>query len=176
MGKEKGLIEIRIAGLNEGVYTYTFTFHASDFVNPDLSEPELCNEIRASVVLNKTDNDITADIETTTVAELSCDICLAPLKRTLTGQYRVFFVFGDPVSDIDEHEENYRVLDRNTVSVDLTEDVRETLLLSKPMKTVCIDNPECSMYLDSTDRAPDNESDAKSPWKESLAKLKNKYH
>lgn len=176
MGKEKGLLEIRIAGLSEGIYEYDFTCQASDFTNPELAEPGFSKEIRTRVVANKTDSEITIDIETKTLAEFNCDICLAPLKKELTGMYRVFFVFGEPGSVSEEQSEGYRVLDRNASVIDLTEDVRETLLLSKPLKVVCIDNPECSVYREDGAEHSEERYGAKSPWQESLEKLKNKYH
>ncbi len=175
MSKEKGVIEIRIAGLSEGEYAYDFTCKASDFKNPDLAEPGFSNEILVHVVANRTDSEITVDIETKTVAELSCDICLAPLQKELAGKYRVFFVFGEPGNENEEADDNYRVLDRNASVIDLTEDVRETLLLSKPLKAVCTDNPECSVYHKNETGPSNEEPEAKSPWQESLQKLKNKY-
>ena len=175
MSKEKGVVEIRIAGLSEGVYEYDFTCKASDFRNPDLAEPGFCNEILVKVVANKTDSEITVDIETKTVAELSCDICLAPLQKEVAGMYRAFFVFGEPENEKEETDDNYRMLDRNASAIDLTEDVRETLLLSKPLKAVCTDNPECSVYHENESDTSNGELEAKSPWQESLEKLKNKY-
>ena len=174
--REKGVIEIRISGSSEGVYEYEFICKASDFKNPELGEPGFCNDIHVKVVANKTDSEITVDIETKTFAELSCDICLAPLKKEVAGTYRVFFVFGEPEGNIEEQEENYRVLDRNASVIDLTEDVRETLLLSKPLKAVCTENPECSMYREDDAEHSEEKHGAKSPWQESLEKLKNKYH
>ena len=176
MGKEKRLLEIGIAGLSEGIYEYDITCRASDFTNPELAEPGFSNEIRAKVVANKTDSEITIDIETKTVAEFSCDICLAPLKRELTGTYRIFFVFGEPGGVSEKQSESYRVLDRNASAIDLTEDVRETLFLSKPLKAVCIDNPECSIYREDGTAHSGQKHEAKGPWQESLEKLKNKYH
>lgn len=176
MSKETGVIEIRIAGLSEGIYEYDFTCKATDFKNPELAEPGFCNAIDVKVVANKTDNDIIVDIVTKTVAELTCDICLAPLKKEVAGIYRVFFVFDEPGSNTEGFDENYRILDRNASSVDLTEDVRETLLLSKPLKVVCEDNPKCSVYHDGAPGSPEDEPEEESPWQESLKKLKKKYH
>lgn len=176
MSKEKEMIEIRIAGLSKGVYEYGFTCKALDFKNPELAEPSFCNEIRAKVVVNKTDSEIIVDIETKTVAELSCDICLAPLRREVAGTYRVLFVFGELDSNTEEQDENYRMLDRNASFINLTEDVRETLLLSKPLKVICTNNPECSLYHGNRADALEEEKETKSPWQESLEKLKNKYH
>ncbi len=144
MSREKEIITLRIAGLSEGVHEYTFLCLASDFKDPELGDPSFCNDIHVRAVANKTESEITVDIETETVVDLNCDICLEPLKKALSGSYRIFFVFGG--SDAGEENENYRTLDRNASEIDLTEDVRETLLLSKPVKAVCTGNPQCAVY------------------------------
>lgn len=176
MSRKKEVIEIRIAGLNEGIHEYDFTCSAADFKNPELAEPAFCNEIHVKAVANKTESEITVDIETKTIAEFSCDLCLAQLKREITGMYRVFFVFGEPGRDAEDTDDNYRVLDRNASVIDLTEDVRETLLLSKPLKAVCVDNLQCTVYHEDESGNHDVEKRSKSQWQESLEKLKNRYH
>ncbi len=175
MGKDKGLIEVRIAGLSDGVYEYDFVFRASDFEKPPLAEPEFCHELHAAVRVSKTESEITVEIETKTVAEFTCDICLAPLKKELRGFYRLFFVFGDNAHR-GEKDGDFRVLDRNASSIDLTEDVRETLLLSKPLKMVCTDNPACAMYQQKMVEETGESKEPQSSWKESLEKLREKYN
>jgi len=171
---EKGFIGIRIAGLSEGVHEYDFVCKASDFKNPELAEQAFCNEIQVRITADRTERKMTVDIETKTIAEFSCDRCLEPLKKELTGKYRILFAFSDTGARSEESDENYRTLDRNAVTVDLTEDVRETLLLSKPVKVVCTDESACTLYQESSLRHADHESETVSPWKESLEKLKRK--
>ena len=168
MRKEKGLIAIRIAGLSEGVHEYDFTCSATDFKDPELNCPEFRNGIRVRVVAQKTDSEIIVDIETATLAEFSCDICLAPVRRELTGSYRIVFVYSE---NREEQEGEYRPLEHNALSIDLTEDVRETLLLSLPMKVVCTGNPDCGVYTNEADER----SEEKNAWQESLEKLKGKF-
>ena len=174
MSRDKGIITLRIAGLSEGVHEYAFSCRAADFKNPELGDPCFCSDIHVSAVARKTESEITVDIETGTVVDLSCDICLEPLKKELSGSYRIFFVFGG--SDAGEEDENYRILDRNASEIDLTEDVRETLLLSKPIKTVCTGNPQCAVYHEDENGTDEKPKESMSRWRESLEQLKNKYH
>jgi len=179
MGKAKGLIEIRTAGLSEGVHEYTFTCRAEDFKNPELDCPELRNDILVRVVANRTETEIIADIETATQAEFSCDICLAPVPLRLEGRYRVVFVYGGEPREL-ESEEDYRTIEHGAPSIDLTEDVRETLLLSRPVKVVCRDNPECGIFTNDatagTGEKEEEQQQEKNSWQESLEKLKNRFH
>jgi uncharacterized protein len=71
-------------------------------------------------------------------------------------------------------DDDHRQIDLNTATIDLTEDVRETLLLSLPMKVTCIGNPNCRIYGSESEKY-DSCTDDKSSWQESLEKLKNKY-
>lgn len=172
MRKEKPLIEIRPAALSEGLNEFDFTCMAAEFKDPKLEEAGFTGPVRVKVTAVKAVDEIDVTITTEASAAFSCDLCLAPLQRTLEGTYRLFFGWGNPP---EESDEEYRSLDRNAVSIDLTEDVRETVLLSRPMKVTCIDNPECRVYGRDEEEEDDIPGQENSSWKESLEKLKGKY-
>lgn len=174
MRKEKALIEIRIAGLMQGSHTFDFTCRTEDFMDKGLNDAVFSRDISVQVIAEKTENEITVIIRTATTADVTCDICLAPLERELTGEYRIDYLFDTEPENPENSDEDYRMIDRNAISIDLTEDVRETLLLSVPMKVTCTDNPDCRLFVGNTepDDTPENEN---SSWQDSLEKLKNKY-
>lgn len=173
MPKEKALIEVRLAGLSQGIHEFGFTCSAGDFDDPALGEAGFSEGISVHVVLDKNEDEISVTLETSATADRSCDLCLTPVRLDLDGTYRITYVYDQRQGDGSEQDGEFRVIDRNTVSIDLTEDVRETLLLSVPMKVTCTDYPDCHPYRqeppEGTVRTPD------SPWQESLEKLKNKY-
>ena len=176
MRKEKSLIEIRIAELNQGVHEYTFTCKASDFKNPEIEEPAFNGDIQVTVSAKKTDTEIVTAIETVTDAELNCDICLAPVHRRLSGQFTIFFVFGNQGNEEHETDGEYRTLPQSATAIDLTEDVRETLLLSLPVKVVCEAYPECSALRTDEETQTEDDQTQNSNWKASLQELKHKFH
>jgi len=170
MPKEKALIEIRLAGLSLGVHEFDFTCEAGDFNDPSLTEAGFSKNISVRVVVERNENEISVSLETAASAELACDICLAPVTIELEGSFRVSYIYEQEPGQEEDDSEEYRLIDRNAVSIDLTEDVRETLLLSVPMKVTCTGNPDCRLYRENEADSADDSS-----WQESLEKLKNKY-
>ena len=171
MSKERALIEIRLAGLSLGKHEFGFTCKAGDFNDPAVSEAGFSDGISVKAVVDKNDDEITVSLETAAKAAPSCDLCLAPVTLELKGTYRIYYIFEQAPGQVENEE--YRLIDSNAVSIDLTEDVRETLLLSVPMKVTCTDNPDCHVYRQ--DRQEDADGTSDSSWQESLEKLKNKY-
>ncbi len=174
MRKGHGVIEIRISGLAPGRHVETFTCRATDFSEPGLTDPAFSGDIHVTVELDKSDREIAAKILTSTVASLSCDACLAPVRQEITGEYSVLFRTGDPEEEGTEDDEEFRSLPQNASALDLTEDVRETLLLSLPTKVSCERYPEC--LEDTATTGSGDETDvARSNWQEQLKGLKHKF-
>ena len=174
MHKEKALIEIRIAGLMQGTHTFDFTCRAGEFRGRELSEAVFTGDITVTVIAEKTENELTVTIRTATTADFTCDICLAPLQREIRGEYRVYYLYSTEEESLEDIDEDHRMIDSGTVSIDLTEDVRETLLLALPMKVTCTGNPDCRLYSGESGKE-NSPVDERSSWQESLEQLKNKY-
>jgi uncharacterized protein len=176
MHKEKSLIEISLGALAEGANELNFTCKASDFEGRQLTDAGFTREIQVHVVAEKSDDEITITINTSTLADFACDICLAPVTKNLSGSLVLSYLFGS-VSDNDheEHEE-YSRIDRSAESIDITGEVCETLLLSLPMKVTCTDNPDCRLYgIEESMEEHKEPLPGNTLWQESLEKLKNKY-
>jgi uncharacterized protein len=171
MSKERALIEIRLAGLSQGTHEFDFTCTAGEFNDPAVKEAGFSDGISVKAVIDKNDDEITVSLKTAAKAALSCDLCLTPVLLELKGSYRVYYIYEQTQGQAEDEE--YRLIDSNTVSIDLTEDVRETLLLSVPMKVTCTDNPDCHVYRQEGTEGTENTPDGS--WQESLEKLKNKY-
>ena len=174
MHKEKSPIAIRIADLMQGIHEFDFTCKASEFKGWQLVEAGFTRDIQISVVVDKSEDEVTVAIETSTVADFTCDRCLAPISRSLSGSLKLYYLFSTPVEEAENWNEEYRFLDKNAEFIDLTEDVCETLLLSLPLKVTCTDNPHCKLYgSDETNEG--SHAEEISAWQESLEQLKNKY-
>lgn len=175
MSREKALIEIRLAGLSQGKFEFEFTCSAADFADSALVEAGFSKEISAKATVEKLEGEMIVTLKTSAIADLTCDLCLAPVTTELNGSYRIYFGYEQPDEPDEERDEEYRLIDRNAVSLDLTEDVRETLLLSVPMKVTCTDNPDCRVFHQEELDEPDEVNLHDTDWLESLEKLKNKY-
>lgn len=174
MHKEKSLIEIGLVTLVEGTNEFHFTCNAADFAGRQLAEAGFTREIALHVIAEKSADEITITINTSTLADFTCDICLAPVSKNLTGTLVLSYIFGTAHDADHEGDEDYSRLDRNAESIDIIGEVCETLLLSLPMKVTCTDNPDCRLY-GSTGYMEENEepqSGTNTLWHESLEKLK----
>ncbi|NTW52474.1 MAG: DUF177 domain-containing protein [Chlorobiaceae bacterium] len=177
MSKERALIEVRLAGLSQGAYEFDFACSAGDFGDTALTEAGFSKDISVKVVVDRTDNEMSVTLTTVAKADLSCDLCLAPITMELHGSYRIYYSYEQAAEqNEDRDEEEYRLIDSNALSIDLTEDARETLLLSVPMKVTCTDNPDCQVFIQEGQNESDGDATPPdSSWQESLEKLKNKY-
>ena len=176
MSKDRVLIEIRLAGLSQGVHEFGFTCNAADFNDPALIEAGFTREIAIKAIVNKSDRELSVSMTTEASADLVCDVCLAPVALDLKGTYQVDYVYDeDRHESEDKRNEEYHLIDKSAISIDLTEDARETLLLSIPMKVTCIDNPDCHVYRLENQEPTDGSVDLGGSWQDSLERLKNKY-
>jgi uncharacterized protein len=177
MQKEKSRIEIGLGAMADGANEFNFTCNASDFEGRELTDAGFTREIEVNAVAEKSEDKITITINTSTLADFTCDICLAPVSKKLTGSLVLSYLFGIAVDEKNEGSEEYKRLERNAESIDITGEVCETLLLSLPMKVTCTGNPDCKLYGSEQSMKEHEEPQPGSvtPWQESLEKLKNKY-
>ncbi len=175
MHKDVSLIEIGLGALAEGTNEFNFTCKAADFKGRQLADAGFTGKIEVNVLAEKSDDEVTLTINTSAVADFTCDICLAPVAIKLAGTLVLSYLFG--ADDDNGGDEEYIRLDRNTDSIDITGEICETLLLSLPMKVTCTDNPDCKLYgsQESMEKNEEPLPGNATPWQESLEKLKNKY-
>jgi len=181
MRKEKSQIEIRTGTLVEGTNKFEFTCQAKDFEGRRLAEAGFTREITAHVIAEKSNDKITVTINTSAVADCTCDRCLAPVSKILTGTIELYYTSGTSFDGELESDDEYRQIDKNTEYIDITEDVCDALLLSIPMKITCINYPDCQLYGNDERTMNDKKNEDTynseiTSWQESLQKLKNNYH
>ncbi|TLU81596.1 MAG: DUF177 domain-containing protein [Chlorobium sp.] len=180
MSKKKSLIEIRTGALAEGINELDFICHARDFEGRRLEDVGFTGEIAVNVVADMSGDEITVTINTSAVADRTCDRCLAPISKILDGSLVLVYTFGSlPEGEPAEYDE-YRQIDKSTEYIDITEDVCDTLILSSPMKITCTNNPDCRLYgsgeeTGNTEKIEEHQAGHQTSWQESLEKLKDKY-
>lgn len=129
------MLSIEIASLEDGVHKRTLTPQAED-VGLD---PEMFENIHADVRLNVTGPRILADFTARATALLECDRTLKPFSQQVEGDFQVLFVPPPAEEEIDPDDAGTRPLAEGQTSIDLTEPVRDTLLLALPLKRIAPD-------------------------------------
>jgi len=129
-------MKIKISGLKNGTYTYEFEGKSESL---ELIEP-LSGKYSADVVLTKFDDQIILDVSVTCEANFECDRCSTDFKRNVSGEYRMVYLLRAVENADGDNDVTY--LPPDTDKINITNDVRDYLILSIPMKKLC--KEECA--------------------------------
>ncbi|MDH4069744.1 MAG: DUF177 domain-containing protein [Ignavibacteria bacterium] len=141
------MMKIQLGSLSEGVHEYDFKATAEDL---DL-EDSFPGGASVQVVLEKTGNQIALEGSIRAEGRFLCDRCAGEFSLPLEDSYRMYYVTeGGGFEGIDPSE--LQMIPSASGSVDITDDVRQTLLLAVPFKLLCTDQckglcPHCGKNL-----------------------------
>jgi len=132
-------MKISLLKLNEGLNRLNFQFKPVDL---GLSEKEetlrlFPNEINADIEVQKFSDKFFIKVNLFTIAHCTCDRCLDEFEQNLENTFQL--VYSRQVRYQFENEE-YRSLSEDMTEIDLSNDIRENLLLMIPMKQLCQDD------------------------------------
>lgn len=128
-------VRIRVSQLSRGIHEYHFLSDPTDIG----LEENFRAKVQVDVDLEKTSNQLYLKAAIQTVGMFQCDRCVEEFARNLKTSYTMFYVYDD--LDAAKYEEGeVEVLTRETTHIDLTEDIRETVMLAVPMKLLCREN------------------------------------
>jgi uncharacterized protein len=136
----------------------------------DIPDEGTSCEVKGKVGLTRTDSSILARGKLTTRVELTCSRCLSPLRCPLNVKIEeeyyptIDIVTGARLAPL-EDAEHFTIDERHIL--DLTEAIRQTVVVSIPMKPLCKDDctglcPVCGRNLNQGDcGCPPREADAR---------------
>ena len=140
-------MKIQVGGLSEGVHEYRFRTTPAELELP----PVFRDEVETSVTLEKTSRQLFLRATGGTTADVECDRCVTPFRETLEFGYQMHYVPEEPdAGRVDPSE--VQVLPPGSTMIDLSDDVRQSILLAFPLKHVCRDDckglcPRCGKNL-----------------------------
>ena len=125
-------MKIQVGGMSEGAHEYLFESAPAEIsLGENFSAPV---EVAASLEKSATQFFLKAHIRAQGV--FVCDRCLAEFTLSLTPQYQMLYVLeGTGADNLDPAE--IQVIPHGFTIIDLTEDVRQTIILSVPLKLLC---------------------------------------
>ncbi len=125
-------MKIQIGGLSEGIHRYSFTEPASTL---ELGE-DFSGSVVVETTLDKGPSQILLTSEIRATGQFVCDRCLSPFSADLAPGYAMVYVSeGTDTSHLDPTE--VQVIPAGFHVIDISDDVRQTLLLSIPLKLLC---------------------------------------
>jgi uncharacterized protein len=125
-------IRIRVSGLSNGLHEYHFSVEPSEIG----LQAEFHHPVTVDVELDKTTRQIYLKAAVATRGKFICDRCVEEFEQSLANTYNVFYVY-DEESGSSLPPEEVQVLAPDAVHIDLSEDVRQFVLLSVPLKLLC---------------------------------------
>jgi uncharacterized protein len=142
-GRQGDVLKIRISGLSNGLHNYHFS---SDPDEIGLAE-NFKDPIVVDAVLEKSQRQMLLRANVQTSGLFNCDRCIEEFHRPISSAYAMMYIYDE--RDRGKYpDDELQILDPSTVAIDLTEDVRQIVLLSVPMKLLCKEDckglcPQC---------------------------------
>ena len=125
-------IKIRISGLSNGLHDYHFSAEPSEIgLEANFTAP-----VEIDVALDKTTRQVYLKASLSTRAKFTCDRCTDEFELALATKYNVFYLY-DEESGGNLPPEEVQVITPDTVHLELSEDVRQFVMLSVPLKLLC---------------------------------------
>jgi len=147
MKHEQSELKIRIAQISEGTHDYRFEYPAEQ-----LGLDENFNElVEIDSILDKTQRQLLLKTRITTRADFTCDRCAGEFFEEIQANYGVCYMFDEsPAEALPDDEMRY--IHPGTPYLDISDDVRQALLLAIPLKLVCTEDckglcPHCGVNL-----------------------------
>ncbi len=140
-------MKIQVGGLSEGTHAFHFASPASDL---GLGR-EFPREVEVVATLEKTGNQFFLSAEIHATGSFACDRCVSEFSITLSPRLKMYYLWeGSDAGRFDPSE--VQMLAPGSTVIDISEDVRQTLLLAVPLKLLCRETckglcPHCGANL-----------------------------
>ena len=132
MDQQKSDISIRITQLSLGVHAYHFEVQPSDLgLNENFRQ-----QFSVDIELERSNRHFTIKAEIVAPASFTCDRCLREFDQTIECTFKLVYQFDENGAGNIPAEE-LRIIHPETPYINLTEDVREMMLLTVPLKLLC---------------------------------------
>lgn len=161
------MFTIEVATLEPGLHQLTLEPSAEDLE----LDPEKFRDIQVDARLDVTERRILVLLDATAVATLECDRTLRLFDQEIGGTHHVIFAPPEFAEEGDDAYDDVRPLDAFDKDIDVTDVVRDTILLAIPQRCVAPGAEE--EEIPTKFGAPDEEGDEIDPRWEALRKLKS---
>ena len=124
------MLQVDIASLDEGTHTVLLT-PTADSLGVD---PETFSDIEVALTLALGETQVVADYTARATATLECDRTLEMFDQPVSGSHSVLFTDAGPADEAGD--DDVRAIEPSGLAIDLTEPVRDTLVLALPVRRV----------------------------------------
>ncbi len=136
------MLEIPIHPLDQGLHEFLLQPSAEDVE----LDPLIFADLHVAARVDFGPRRVLVALEVSAMATLECDRTLVPYHQPVSGTFSV--LFADPsMSGPESEQDDLRPLDPDARSVDITDAVRDTLLLALPLRRVAPQAEEIDIPL-----------------------------
>lgn len=127
-------LRINISKLSEGMHQHSLSTEPADIG----LDKRFSQTVHVDVSVEKSNRQLLVQVVTRCSGSFVCDRCLDEFEQKVESHYSVLYVQGQAApEDSEETEEEVQYLPADANMIDLGEDVRQYLILSLPLKTLC---------------------------------------
>lgn len=130
-------MKISLVRLAEGLHTLHFVEKLADLGVEKLSN--LDDEVKIQIDLEKRSPHYFLKNQVQVSGRFACDRCTDEFDRSLSGESRVVFSSDKEMLKMNEADDLH-YLAADAKEIDLTNEIRDTVLLAIPMKLLCSDD------------------------------------
>jgi len=136
-------MKLKISHLSIGLHEFDFEEKVDSFEIE--GKERFPNPIRVHVKIDKEISNLIIKIHVCTLAHFTCDRCLDEFDREICEDTELLYSTEQPAVEYGEYSEyndsEIRPYSKDMDMIDISKDVRDTLLLAVPMKVLC--RPDC---------------------------------
>jgi uncharacterized protein len=125
-------MKISLANLSDGIHTFHFSAEASDIG----LEERVSRDLAVDVTLDKSNRELLLRAEISTWGRLTCDRCIDEFEHELQGRFQIVCLYDERERSQFQDDEVH-ILDPGASVIDITDDVRQLVLLAVPLKVLC---------------------------------------
>lgn len=164
------MVKLDITDLKDGVVSTERRQPTAEELDLD---PEKFSDIELLITLQKTDDRLEVSFDATATAHLQGDRTLRWYDESLDGSFSVTFKPGGKMSEADRDDESVRQYSPFDQEIDITQEVRDTILLALPLRQIAPGGEDEKLDLE-YGVAKDDEGASEIPeWKQKLKKLRD---
>lgn len=127
------MLTLRIADLCEGHRDEQTEVPAQDLDFRD--QPEFRSSVKVALHVDKHGEQIIVGLEAATMADFTCDRCAEPFQQTVQDSVNLLYTSDSEMKG--QEDDGIYYYSPATAELDLTEPLRQTLILALPAKRLC---------------------------------------
>jgi uncharacterized protein len=127
---------INIFNLKEGEHSFVFNVLGEEL---DLKKYDFVDDIKVTINLYKTYNQVDLRINIDSLVKIPCDRCLEDFDFKINNDFELIYKYSYDENEIDNDEDllnDFKVISSDIHNIDLKKEIRDYVLLSFPLKLV----------------------------------------